>query len=106
MKYSLPSLLSHEFLPGLDGKMIHTERMTLAFWDVKEGSQVPEHSHPHEQVLQVIQGDFHLTIGEEQVNLHTGDVYVIQSGSLHSGIALTDCKLLDVFCPVRSDYVL
>lgn len=106
MKYNLPSLLSHEFMPGLEGKMIHTDKMTLAFWDIKEGAEVPEHSHPHEQVLQLKEGRFDLTVDGNKVPLVAGDVYVIKSNITHSGIALTDCKILDIFCPVRSDYVL
>ena len=102
--HSLSEFAEKEFLPGFHGKMIHTDRMTLAFWEIKSESVLPEHSHPHEQVANVLEGTFELTIeGETQV-LNPGMAAVIPSNAKHSGRALTDCRILDVFQPVREDY--
>jgi quercetin dioxygenase-like cupin family protein len=78
--------------------------MTFAYWDVKAGSVVPEHSHMHEQVAHLLEGEFTLTVDGVPFDLTTGNAAVIPSNIKHSGIAVTDCKLLDVFCPVREDY--
>ena len=43
---NLDSIESKELLPGFNAKMIHSEKMTLAYWDIKAGSELPEHSHP------------------------------------------------------------
>lgn len=94
-----------ELLPGFSVRMVHTERMTLAYWDIKAGSVLPEHSHPHEQVAaQVITGEFELTLSGETKIMKAGDLAVIPSSAVHSGRAITDCQLLDVFSPVREDY--
>lgn len=54
---NLKDVPSKELLPGFSAKMIHTENMTLAYWDIKAGSVLPKHSHVHEQVAaQVITG--------------------------------------------------
>jgi quercetin dioxygenase-like cupin family protein len=102
----LKDIAAMELLPGFSGKMIHTENMTLAFWDIKAGSILPEHAHPHEQVAaQVISGEFELTLQGETKVMKTGDVAIIPSNELHSGKAITDCQLLDVFSPKREDYI-
>ena len=95
-----------ELLPGFSVRFVHTEKMTLAFWDIKAGSVLPEHSHHHEQVAaQVISGEFELTLEGETKVMKAGDIAVIPSNSIHSGKAITDCQLLDVFSPVREDYL-
>ncbi len=93
-----------EMFPGYTGRFIHTETMTFAYWEVKAGSVVPEHSHVHEQVAHVLEGKFTLTVDGVAMELEPGNVAVVPSNIKHSGIAVTDCKLLDVFCPVREDY--
>lgn len=102
--HELKDLPTKEIFPGLTGRFVHTEKMTFAYWDVKAGSTVPEHSHMHEQVAHVLEGEFSLTVDGVPLELKPGNVAVIPSNIKHSGIAVTDCKLLDVFCPVREDY--
>ena len=103
---NLNSIDQQELLPGFSVRFIHTGKMTLAYWNIKAGSVLPEHSHPHEQVAaQVIQGEFELTLEGESKVMKTGDVAVIPSDVVHSGKAITDCKMLDVFSPVREDYL-
>ena len=101
----LDNIPAKELLPGFSGKMIHTENMTLAYWDIKAGSILPEHHHVHEQVAaQVISGEFEMTLNGETKVMKPGDVAIIPSNVVHSGKALTDCQLLDVFSPAREDY--
>lgn len=103
---NLKDVPSKELLPGFSAKMIHTENMTLAYWDIKAGSVLPEHSHVHEQVAaQVISGEFEMTLQGETKVLKAGDVAIIPSNEIHSGKAITDCQLLDVFSPAREDYM-
>lgn len=102
----LNSINPKELLPGFSVRFVHSENMTLAYWDIKAGSVLLEHSHPHEQVAaQVISGVFELTLEGETKEMRTGDIAVIPSNAIHSGRAITDCQLLDVFSPVREDYL-
>lgn len=93
-----------ELLPGLRVRFVHSEKMTLAYWSIDEGAMLPEHSHPHEQVANVIEGHFELTVDGESRVLRPGSVVVIPPDATHSGKALGDCKIIDVFYPVREDY--
>jgi len=100
----LKDLPQKETFPGYTGRFIHTQNMTFAYWHVKAGSIAPEHSHMHEQVAQITEGKFILTVDGHPIELEPGKVVVIPANVKHSGIAVTDCQLLDVFSPVREDY--
>lgn len=100
----LAEIPSREIIPGFHGKMIHTDHMTFAFWEIEAGASLPEHSHPHEQVAHMIEGEFEFTINGETKVVSPGMLTVIPSNMPHSGKAITDCKILDVFQPVREDY--
>ena len=79
--------------------------MTSAHWQIDKDAALPEHSHPHEQFSIVLEGTLELIIGGEVNILEPGKVAVIPGGVPHSGKALTDCKVLDIFNPIRSDFV-
>jgi len=78
--------------------------MTFAHWKITAGATLPEHAHVHEQVVNMIEGVFELTISGETRKLNQGSVAIIPSKALHSGKALTDCRIIDVFYPIREDY--
>lgn len=101
----LETIQPKEILPGYTVRFVHTDSMTFAYWDVKAGSPLPEHSHHHEQVANVLEGEYELTVDGETRHLKPGDVAIIPSNVPHSGVAITECKLMDVFCPVREDYL-
>jgi quercetin dioxygenase-like cupin family protein len=100
----LENIHRKEILPGFWGRFIHTDSMTLAFWEIEKGSSLPEHSHFHEQVANIIEGKFEMTIEGVTHILVPGAVAIIPSNAIHSGKALSDCKILDIFSPVREDY--
>ena len=93
-----------EPVPGYKAVFVHSDSMTVAYWEVDEGAVMPEHSHPHEQIASVVEGKFELTLGGETEVLDTGSAAVIPSNTPHGGKALTRCRLIDVFHPVRDDY--
>ena len=100
----LDSIQPKTIVTGYDAKFIHTNGMTFSYLDVKAGASLPAHSHFHEQVSHVLEGSFQLTIEGEPIVFGPGTVVVIPPNAIHSGIAITDCKILDVFNPVREDY--
>lgn len=101
---NIETLNEKELYPGYRGRAIHTGTMTYMYWKVDEGAVVPEHLHMHEQVANVLKGKFALTVDGETALLEPGKVAVIPPFVKHSGRALTDCELLDVFNPEREDY--
>ena len=100
----LDKVTKKEIVPGFEGKFIHTNNMTVVYWNIQAGSQLPEHSHHNEQITTIIEGEFVLTSEGETRNVKPGDVAVFPSNVKHSGKALTDCYIMDVFYPVREDY--
>ena len=100
----LHELPSREVFPGLTGRFIHGNRSTVAFWEIKAGSRVPAHSHIHEQVTHIIEGELQMNVGGVKYNFTAGTVHVIPSNVEHDAFAVTDCKVIDVFTPVREDY--
>lgn len=100
----IESLEEKELVGGFKVRFVHTETMTFAYWNIKAGSELPEHSHVHEQVANPLQGTFELIVEGESRLIKPGMVAVIPSNAVHSGKAITDCVILDVFHPVREDY--
>ena len=100
----LKDIPEREIVTGYKAKFVHTDGMTLAYWEVEAGAALPEHSHPHEQIANVLEGEFELTVAGESRVLTPGQVAVIPSDVPHGGRAITDCRLLDAFQPARDDY--
>jgi quercetin dioxygenase-like cupin family protein len=104
MIHRLSELPVREVFPGFHGRFVHAGRSTFAYWDVEEGASVPQHAHPHEQVVNMLEGELELTVDGTAHRLRAGDVLVIPGGSHHSARAIGPCRVLDVFTPVRDDY--
>lgn len=91
-------------MPGYHGKLVHSSTMSMAFWEVEENAEVPEHSHMNEQIMHVMEGNFEFTLDGITKIYGKGDIVVIAPHLKHSGKALTACTLLDVFSPTREEY--
>ena len=100
----LTDITPKSLFPGFQVRFVHSEFMTFAHWTIEAGAVLPEHSHPHEQVANVISGEFELTIDGETARLGPGSVGVIPPNALHSGKAVTPCHIIDAFYPIREDY--
>ncbi|MGX5098407.1 cupin domain-containing protein [Enterobacter cloacae] len=69
------------------------------------GAVGPMHSHPHEQLTYVLSGVFSFTIGDETHTVQAGDTLYKRSGVIHGCTCLEAGKLLDVFTPIREDFL-
>lgn len=78
--------------------------MTFVYWEVQAGARLPEHPHVHEQALHILEGKFGFVVGGEPCLLTQGMLYIIPANIPHSGKALSECQILDVFHPVHEDY--
>jgi quercetin dioxygenase-like cupin family protein len=100
----LQSTEVREIFPGLRARVVHSERSSQSWVDIDAGATFPEHQHPHEQVVNVLEGTLELMVGGVTHRLTPGLVFVIPPNVPHAGRALTACRVLDVFVPVREDY--
>lgn len=101
---NLSDVKEREIVPGFRARMVHSQNMTFAFWKVKAGSTLLEHSHPHEQITTVISGSFELTADGETRIMEQGSVVIIPANVKHHGKSITDSELIDAFYPVREEY--
>ena len=92
-----------ERLPGWHGRYFHTENMTFAHYNFKQGSSIHEHFHPEEEVYEVIEGELELTIDGVTQVAGAGIVAIVPPGARHSVKALTDGKAIIVDHPARRD---
>jgi quercetin dioxygenase-like cupin family protein len=100
----MEAIAEREVVPGYRARFVHSDNVTLAYWTVDAGAALPRHAHPHEQVASVVEGTFELTLGEETRVVGPGGVAVVPPGLPHGGRAITACRIIDVFHPVREDY--
>ena len=103
-KIELSSIPQKVILTGFKAQFVHTENMTLSFVEVEIDAVLPEHSHIHEQVTQLLEGKFELVLEGKTHLLLPGSILIIPSNAKHSGRAIEKSRLMDVFNPVREDY--
>ena len=100
----LEQIEPRQMLPGVKVRFVHSDNMTLAYWEFEAGADLPLHEHPHEQVVNLISGEFELALDGTPVKLSPGKVVVIPGGVPHAGKSITESRVIDVFHPVREDY--
>jgi quercetin dioxygenase-like cupin family protein len=86
-------------------KIVTGEREMLAQVYLKKGALVPIHSHDAEQMTYVLQGALKFLIGGEEITVREGEVLHIPSGIPHQAEALDDTFELDLFSPIRTDWL-
>ena len=103
-RYVWDEIGERTIIKGFHGKFVHSERMTFVMWRFDKGTILPRHQHPHEQVAIVFEGELEITVDGETFLCTAGSALVIPPNAWHEGRFLTECRILDVFAPVREDY--
>ncbi len=102
-----PMALSH----GTTLQIVSGEKAMLSFVTLEPGANVPLHSHPHEQLGTMLEGEIVLYMGgmdeEHGRVIKAGTAYVIPGGVLHGARNFANEKALaiDIFAPLREDYI-
>jgi quercetin dioxygenase-like cupin family protein len=91
--------------PLIGRQMLHTETMTVARIILAKGALVPRHQHPNEQITNVLEGRLRFVLGDEEQIVAAGSTVLIPANVPHEVEALEDSIALDVFSPVREDWV-
>ncbi len=89
----------------LSRKLISGKKVMLAQVFLKKGCVVVSHSHESEQMTYILSGSLKLRLPDREVTLNEGDVLHIPSTVEHSAVALEDTVDLDVFSPIREDWL-
>ncbi len=101
--YRLDALPSRELFPGFTARLVHTPLVTQSFVQCDAGAAFPEHHHPHEQTVVMLEGELELLVDGTAHRLTPGMVFAIPGNVPHSGRALVASRVLDVFSPPRDD---
>ena len=86
-------------------KIVTGEREMLAQIYLKRGALVPIHVHESEQMTYILQGALRFLVDGEEVVVREGEVLHIPSRLPHQAEALEDTLELDVFSPVRTEWL-
>jgi quercetin dioxygenase-like cupin family protein len=89
----------------LSRKIVSGEREMLVQVYIKRGCLVPMHAHESEQMTYVLQGALKFLVGGEEITVREGEVLHIPSGVQHQAEALEDTFELDLFSPIRQDWL-
>jgi quercetin dioxygenase-like cupin family protein len=71
----------------------------------EKGAIGPLHSHPHTQITYVVKGEFSFTIDGETHTVRAGDTLLKEDGVVHGCTCLEEGILLDIFTPMREDFL-
>lgn len=91
---------------GVARQVIHSERLTTARIFLKKGAIVARHSHENEQMSHVLEGCLKFEFDGRDVVVSAGEIMEIPSQEPHRVVALEDSTAMDVFAPVRQDWIL
>jgi quercetin dioxygenase-like cupin family protein len=86
-------------------KIVVGDREMVAQISLKRGALVPRHSHESEQMTFVLQGAIRFLVGGEEITVREGEVLHIPSWVEHQQEALEDTFELDIFSPIRQDWI-
>ncbi|MBN1848044.1 MAG: cupin domain-containing protein [Deltaproteobacteria bacterium] len=89
--------------------LAHTDQLMMAVIDLNDGpteAPDPPHSHPHEQITYVAEGEIYFILGEQKHHLKAGDLFTVAGNVPHSVQLLTKkVRLVDTFTPIREEFL-
>ena len=97
------------YRPALDGierkTLVYGQKTLMTEFRLRKGAVLPRHAHPHEQTGYLVTGRIRLLIGAEEHEAQAGGSWCIPGGVEHGAYILEDSVALEVFSPVREDYL-
>ncbi len=86
--------------------LAYSENLMSVELHFEKGAVGAKHSHPHEQIGYLISGSLLFQeAGKEDKVLVAGDTYYVEPDVEHGVVALEETMLLDIFTPMRKDFV-
>lgn len=85
--------------------LVYGEKTLMVEFRLHKDAILPMHAHPHEQSGYLVSGRIRLTIGAEIHLVGPGDSWCIGGGVKHSAEIVEDAVAIEVFSPVRHDYL-
>ena len=86
-------------------KIISGEKAMVAQVFIKKDAVVPAHQHESEQITYILEGALKFELDGKEVVVRKGEVLHIPSNVVHRAVALEDTLDLDIFSPIRVDWL-
>jgi quercetin dioxygenase-like cupin family protein len=86
-------------------KVISGQKAMVAQVFLKKDAVVPEHQHESEQLTYILEGALKFELEGREVIVRQGEVLHIPSNVPHRAVALEDTLDLDIFSPIRTDWL-
>lgn len=103
--YAWDSVPLEKMSDVISRKVISGDKAMIAQVFLKKDAVVPEHRHESEQVTYILEGALKFELEGKEVVVHKGEVLRIPSNVPHRAVALEDTLDLDVFSPIRKDWL-
>jgi len=84
---------------------VYGEKTQLTEVRMDKGAVIPPHSHPHEQTGYLVSGQLEFLVNGEKITANPGDSWNIAGDVEHGASAVVDSVVVEVFSPVREDYL-
>lgn len=96
----------HDILPKIRvSTLVHGDKTLMARFELQKGAVLPLHAHPHEQIGYLVSGTMTMTIDGAEYEFGPGDSWCIAGGVEHGARIHETCLAIEVFSPVREDYL-
>lgn len=96
----------HQLIPGISiSTLVHGQSTLMARFTLESGVTLPLHRHPHEQTGYLLSGRMTMTINGQEHVFGPGDSWCIAGDVEHGAVVHETCLAIEVFCPVREDYL-
>ena len=92
---------------GITHQVFTGDNVMLCYNIIQPGIHADLHSHPHEQLLTIEQGECIVALGEEKIHMGAGDMLQVPPNVVHDLTVVGDVEVhnIDVFTPIREDYL-
>lgn len=106
MRYQPNSLPYTELVPGVLMKpLTYGDHTLICEFHLKQGAVIPEHEHPHEQTGYLVSGSLRFFGDEGEAIAEAGHSWSFKGGVRHGVEVLVDSIAIEVFSPIRHDYL-
>jgi len=103
------SAIPEQVKEGFKRRITHLENLMVVVCDFTNGPMPipdPPHSHPHQQITYVAEGELLLFLDEEKHHLTQGDIFLVPSDLPHCIQTISrHVRLIDCFSPIREDFL-
>jgi quercetin dioxygenase-like cupin family protein len=112
MKYTSEFLLKssqqewEDVAPKIKRKITgYNDDIMMVLVQFEKGGIGELHSHVHTQSTYIESGTFQVTISGKTQVLQKGDCFIVPSNAIHGVVCMVSGLLVDVFSPIREDFM-